>query len=337
MTYLPEGRGNRQRCAVGRGFAEAGPDKLVILTDEYTERERIDPVLVRKELAGSMQSYRNSKSVPLVAMADCQRGRARDARCSRTAPESLIARQNWLAVQLELYGDPPPATQRPYEEYGPPAVPLDEEDRAEPHERGDGATKGRRIERPSSPRVMQRWITTLVGLAVIVLAVWLVTRNARGPKAIGQDITAPSVDTGKDDGGGLLFAYGEAGASDDARPLLLSDLVVPAVRFDGGTSGFLFDGSQVPPLPINAPRQVRFAVVLVSFADAQPSAGASHPIARSRADAKALAERLAAQAAQDFHAAVQAGDPGSSEDVGRVKRGHSRRPGSRIRSFYRCP
>ena len=32
-----------KRCAVGAGFAEAGPDKLVILTDEYTERERIDP------------------------------------------------------------------------------------------------------------------------------------------------------------------------------------------------------------------------------------------------------------------------------------------------------
>src|SRR5579871_4004361 len=40
-----------KRCAVGSGFAEAGPDKLVILTDEYTERDRIDPVLVRRELA----------------------------------------------------------------------------------------------------------------------------------------------------------------------------------------------------------------------------------------------------------------------------------------------
>ena len=38
------------RVAVGAGFAEAGPDKLVILTDEYAERAQLDPVLIRKEL-----------------------------------------------------------------------------------------------------------------------------------------------------------------------------------------------------------------------------------------------------------------------------------------------
>jgi hypothetical protein len=31
------------------------------------------------------------------------------------------------AVQLELYGDPPPATQRPFEEFGPPAPPEEDE------------------------------------------------------------------------------------------------------------------------------------------------------------------------------------------------------------------
>src|SRR5580692_6839913 len=39
------------RCAVGPGFAEAGPDRLVVLTDEYAERAQIDPVLVRRDLA----------------------------------------------------------------------------------------------------------------------------------------------------------------------------------------------------------------------------------------------------------------------------------------------
>lgn len=38
-----------KRCAVGRGFAEAGPDKLVILTTEFAEPEKVDPVLVRRE------------------------------------------------------------------------------------------------------------------------------------------------------------------------------------------------------------------------------------------------------------------------------------------------
>src|SRR5580700_12275620 len=39
-----------KKCAVGPGFVEAGPDKVAILTDEYIEREQIDPVVVRKEL-----------------------------------------------------------------------------------------------------------------------------------------------------------------------------------------------------------------------------------------------------------------------------------------------
>src|SRR5215472_9625283 len=36
-----------KKCAVGPGFAEAGSNKLLILTDEYVERDQIDPVLVR--------------------------------------------------------------------------------------------------------------------------------------------------------------------------------------------------------------------------------------------------------------------------------------------------
>ncbi len=40
-------------------------------------------------------------------------------RRSQRRRESLITRENWLAAELELYGDPPPATMRPYEEFGP--------------------------------------------------------------------------------------------------------------------------------------------------------------------------------------------------------------------------
>jgi F-type H+-transporting ATPase subunit epsilon len=113
-----------KRCAVGPGFAEAGPDKLVILTDEYTERERIDPVLVRKELAEVQAELQKTESVPIVAPG--ARGDTQGA-LSRAQREVLVARENWLAAQLELYGDPPAATQRPYEEYGPPAPPADDE------------------------------------------------------------------------------------------------------------------------------------------------------------------------------------------------------------------
>ena len=38
----------------------------------------------------------------------------------------LIAKENWLAAQLELYGDPPAATMRPFEEFGPPSPVADD-------------------------------------------------------------------------------------------------------------------------------------------------------------------------------------------------------------------
>ncbi len=81
------------------------------------------------------------------------------------------------------------------------------------------------------------------------------------------------------------------------------------------------DGTAVPPLPFNAPRQVRFGVVLVTYEGAQPSAAGRRPPTRTRADASDLAKRLAQTATKDFRAAVQEGDPGSSDDVGRVKVG----------------
>lgn len=113
------------RCAVGAGFAEAGPDKLIILTDEYTERAQIDPVLVRKDLAEVEQELAKLESIAVVAV-DAKGGDAAEIE-ARARREVLIARENWLAAELELYGDPPPATQRPYEEFGPIAPPPDDE------------------------------------------------------------------------------------------------------------------------------------------------------------------------------------------------------------------
>jgi F-type H+-transporting ATPase subunit epsilon len=105
--------GEAKRCAVGPGFAEAGASKLLILTDHYVEREQIDPVLVRKELfeiQGELSKIENSLN-------DEDKNR-RDV---------LIKKENWLAAELELYGDPPPATMRPYEQYGPPPPPDESE------------------------------------------------------------------------------------------------------------------------------------------------------------------------------------------------------------------
>jgi F-type H+-transporting ATPase subunit epsilon len=113
------------RVAVGKGFAEAGPGKLIILTDEYAERAQIDPVLVRKDLAEVQQQLGKLEGVPIVAP-DAKGGEATEIE-ARANRDVLIARENWLAAELELYGDPVPAMQRPYEEYGPVSRPPDDE------------------------------------------------------------------------------------------------------------------------------------------------------------------------------------------------------------------
>ena len=105
-----------KRVAVGPGFAEAGQNKLLILAEDYAERQQIDPVLVRKEL-----SEIQAKLEKVLAVME-------------SSPETegekkhLIDRENWLAAQLELHGDPPAATMRPFEEWGPPPPAIVEEE-----------------------------------------------------------------------------------------------------------------------------------------------------------------------------------------------------------------
>ena len=131
------------------------------------------------------------------------------------------------------------------------------------------------------------------------------------------------MDAGADagDGGGTDGATdAEADAAVDG-PLLLSELVDRDGRRLAGPWLRLADGSPVPPLPSDAPKQVRFGVVLVTFAGAQPSPLGLANSTRTKQAAKELADRLAGDAATDFHGAVQRGDVGSSDDVGRIQRG----------------
>jgi F-type H+-transporting ATPase subunit epsilon len=126
------------RVAVGPGFAEVGRDKVVILTDLCVTRDQIDPIVVRKELA-QVQAQLAERMARLEATAG-QGARAAGVLAQRDneirlslAAESiededvriLIASENWCAAQLELYGDIPPATMRPHEEWGPPPDAVD--------------------------------------------------------------------------------------------------------------------------------------------------------------------------------------------------------------------
>lgn len=115
VTYR---QGNEsKKCAIGGGFVEVSRNKVVVITDEFIERAVIDPVIVRKELA-DVQAQLSRALAEAIDMTQAK---------TVAATATLIAKENWLAAQLELYGDPPPATLRPYEAYGPPAA-VDEDE-----------------------------------------------------------------------------------------------------------------------------------------------------------------------------------------------------------------
>jgi len=114
VTYR---QGNEtKKVAVGPGFAEAGQNKLLILADEFADRASIDPVVIRKELA-ELQPKLEKVLSTLESTPELE-----------SEKKSLIDQENWLAAQLELYGDPPPPTMRPFEEWGPAQSPLAEEE-----------------------------------------------------------------------------------------------------------------------------------------------------------------------------------------------------------------
>lgn len=89
----------------------------------------------------------------------------------------------------------------------------------------------------------------------------------------------------------------------------------PTGPSDAGTT--LLDGEAPPQLAAEAPKQVTFGVILVTYRGAQ----AAPPTARSRDEALVLAKQLAEEAKTDFKAAVAKGDKGSMENAGRMPRG----------------
>ena len=172
---------------------------------------------------------------------------------------------------------------------------------------------------------MERWVTTLVGLAVVVLAVWLVAHNFQPPTPDrARPVAAPRGVRDGRRGRSDVRAGGRRRQCRERRGAAAAHRSArgPIHGSTRGSAPRCSTGPPVPALPLSVPRQVRFGVVLVSYAGAQPSAaGGSRPPTRSKADAQALAEKLLLTAQQDFHAAVQQGDGGSSDDIGHVKLG----------------
>jgi hypothetical protein len=168
-----------------------------------------------------------------------------------------------------------------------------------------------------SPAI-QKWVMILLGIGAVGLAALLATKSYTPAPPVAL---AP-VDAGADakavvDAAAAATIASDSGAEEPDSSLLLSDRVETESRVDSGIWGRFEDGTPVPPLPADAPRKVRLGIILVQYAGAE-GAPAN---ARSKADAKALAEKLAAQAQTDFSGAVQGGDTGSSSDIGSIRRG----------------
>ncbi len=85
--------GQEVSVAVGPGFVKVQDDQAEILTDHFQEKSNVDPVIVREALKAA-EAHLDSLS----------------ADSAEDEKERSIAAARWAAVQLELYGDPPPAT-----------------------------------------------------------------------------------------------------------------------------------------------------------------------------------------------------------------------------------
>jgi len=164
---------------------------------------------------------------------------------------------------------------------------------------------------------VQRALSIALGMAVLVVAVWLTAQSMSKwhPDHVPDAGDAAS-DAAPVDAGSAVADLAADGSGID--PLLdMPMFPVEARRSDGGVGSRMPDGTPVPPLPDDAPKQVRFGVVLIAYRGAE---GAS-PTARSKAEAQTLARELAEAAKTDFHGAVRRGDDGSADDLGHMQRG----------------
>jgi hypothetical protein len=168
------------------------------------------------------------------------------------------------------------------------------------------------------PRVMQRWLTILLGVIAVFLALLVAYKSVGDRPATIHEIRDAQADVVV-----LLASASDAGDEASGHPGdFLSDLgggpggVDPRTA-EVGPGSRLPDGRLPPPLPEGTPKHIRLGVVLITFAGAQ----GAPPNSRSKKDALEAAQKLASDARTDFHASVIRGDSGSADDIGHVPRG----------------
>ena len=92
--------GEVKRVAVGPGTVEVCDDRAILLTDRFVKKEDVDPVRARLELKQADDALDAFSGDP-----------------GSSEYHAMVARETWAAVQLELYGDPPPPVIRNVSEF----------------------------------------------------------------------------------------------------------------------------------------------------------------------------------------------------------------------------
>ncbi|MBI4703604.1 MAG: ATP synthase F1 subunit epsilon [Deltaproteobacteria bacterium] len=90
VQYTPAGSEERESVAVGAGFVEILRDGALLLTDRFMAQKEVDVLAVRERLHEVDEELGRWE------------GELRDPHRLE-----LVEEEQWLAAQLELYGDPP--------------------------------------------------------------------------------------------------------------------------------------------------------------------------------------------------------------------------------------
>lgn len=172
---------------------------------------------------------------------------------------------------------------------------------------------------------MQKWLSLVFAVVIVAfiaaLFVWRPspTTKAAPSAAVSGAASAASLarDAGPADAGPATTDAGELALAVPA-PSVDENAGTPDSPFPSSDAGVtLLSGAVAPPLAGDAPKSVVFGVILLQYKGSQGAPST----ARSRDAALELAKQLAADARQDFKAAVAKGDKGSIENVGRMPRG----------------
>ncbi|MCK6587617.1 MAG: peptidyl-prolyl cis-trans isomerase [Polyangiaceae bacterium] len=162
---------------------------------------------------------------------------------------------------------------------------------------------------------MQRW-TAIVFVALFLASIAIVIVKAGGSHSTPSASDA-GTDAGETSDAGTEDASAQADLDADTPQNGDPPLEGPVTDAGTGIGRKLLSGEEPPPLGPDAPKSVVFGVILIQYKGAQGAL----PTARPKEEALALAKTLAAEAAQDFKAALQKGDKGSMENAGRIPRG----------------